>query len=312
MSVTPPQPTPPPENIPSPLVYGPDFPKFKMFLRRGKQVFESRTNQNLYLTQASFTAEGTYPFHRLLEATGVWKSETPNEWYFDPMWVADYRYIEADRKVTEITLVEQLDFAKCPALTLLLNYSPESHRRFHEKYVQCQWDRARRGFESAVTEYVAANGAISAWGLDELISVMLLSFPALIPEVWLAAVGFEKTLEDQEYLAEHPQRVDFVVFGQGRKAVIEIDGRDHYSEWSAPLDEYIASEEVYTRNLRIERSLRRQGWEIHRFSNYEARTVSASEFEKLLWELPIPRGFAFASAKKLGDQLEHIWEDIPF
>jgi hypothetical protein len=110
-----------------------------------------------------------------------------------------------------------------------------------------------------VERCVEQTGPLSAWALDEAITSILLSFPALIPEVWLAAVGYDKTMEDQEYLAEHPQRVDFVLFGQGRKAVIEIDGLNHYSEWNAALGKCIASEEVYTRNLRIERSLRRQG-----------------------------------------------------
>ena len=66
---------------------------------------------------------------------------------------------------------------------------------------------------------------------------LLLSFPALIPQVWLAAVGSDKTLEDQEYVAEYPQRVGFVLFSEGCKAVIEIDGPDHYSEWDATLGE---------------------------------------------------------------------------
>lgn len=302
--------TSPPEDIPNPLVYGPDFPKFKMFLRRGKQVFESRTNQNLYLTQADFTDDGTYPLHQLLKTTGVWGRDKPSSWFFDPMWVATYKLAE-ERTVTEIELVEELDFKKCPALALLLNYSPDSHRPFHEKYIQSQWNRARAGFEYAVERCVEQNGPISAWELSEVIPEVLLSFPALIPEVWLAAIGYDKTLEDQEYLAEHPQRVDFVLLGQGRKAVIEIDGLNHYSEWDAALGEAIASEEVYTRNLRIERSLRRQGWAIHRFSNYEVRTVDAGDFAKLIAELPIPRGFRHTSATELAEHLERAG-DLPF
>jgi len=72
----------------------------------------------------------------------------------------------------------------------------------------------------------------------------------------------------------------------------------------------VASEEVHTRNLRIERSLRRQGWGIHRFSNLEVRTTPAADFEKLLLELPIPRGFSWVSAEEFEARLVDF--DIPF
>jgi very-short-patch-repair endonuclease len=297
-------PTPPPSLIPSPIVFGPDFPKFKMFLRKGRQVFESSTNQNLYLTPADFTAEGTYPLYKLLDATGL---RPPMG--LDPMWVKTVEYGNADA-VSSIELVDELDFERSSALTLLLNYSPESHRPFHTKYIQSQWRRKSLGFEFAVEQYAARTAPIATWTLGLAMRELLLSFPALIPEVWLAAVGYDKTLDDQAYLAEHPQRVDFVLFSDGRKAVIEIDGPDHYSEWNAALGESIASEEIYTRNLRIERSLRRQGWAIHRFSRYEALNVDAEDFPNLLAELGLRRDYA--TLTQLTEQVELIESDIPF
>ena len=125
-------------------------------------------------------------------------------------------------------MVEELDFEKSLALTILLNYSAESHRPFYEKYIQSHWTRSSLG---------ERGGYVAPGALGDAVRRLLLSFPALIPQVWLAAVGSDKTLEDQEYVAEYPQRVGFVLFSEGCKAVIEIDGPDHYSEWDATLGE---------------------------------------------------------------------------
>jgi hypothetical protein len=297
----------PPANIPSPVIYGPDFPKFKMFLRNGKQVFESRTNQNLYLTDDDFTSAGTYPLYRLLDATSIGEPRP----FVDPMWVENCTYSH-NGTVNAVELVEELDFEKSPALTILLNYSPESHRPFYEKYIQSHWTRSSLGFKRAVETHVERGGYIAPSALGDVVRQLLLSFPALIPEVWLPAVGSDKTLEDQEYVAERPQRVGFVLFSEGRKAVIEIDGPDHYSEWDAALGEWIGSEKTYTRNLKIERSLRRQGWAIHRFSRYEACKVNVADFPKLLAELPIPQGFYYMSSTRLAERLQKAVDDVTF
>ena len=52
---------------------------------------------------------------------------------------------------------------------------------------------------------------------------------------------------------------------------------------------YNVSEERYTRNLRIERSLRRQGWQIHRFSNYEINNAEPDDFKKLVGNFGVER-----------------------
>jgi hypothetical protein len=301
------EPIRPPDNVPLPVIFGPSFPKLKMFLRGGRQEVESRTNQNLYLTEADFTASGTYPLHRLLEATGVWRNDVEG---VDPMWVESWRET-SDGGITELELVDDLDFSRCQALSLLLDYSPPSHRLFHEKYVQAHWQRQPL-FTYDFDRWVRENGPASAWSVNRALAHVMLSFPALIPEVWLAIVGRDKTLEDEKYLEEHPQRVDFVAFAGGQKVVIELDGKDHYSEQDAALDEWVASEEVYTRNLRIERSLRRQGWQIHRFSNLEARTVAPGDFPSLVDGTPVaikwrPAGVSLGLSSHLA-----AYDDIPF
>jgi hypothetical protein len=60
--------------------------------------------------------------------------------------------------------------------------------------------------------------------------------------------------------------------------VIEIDGKSHYAEYHRDANRWIPDERLYTRNLKIERSLRLQGWEIFRFSDLEVKGRTASTF----------------------------------
>ena len=94
-----------------------------------------------------------------------------------------------------------------------------------------------------------------SWLLDEL------AFPALVPQGFMNLVptgDLEPNDPDQKFYERNVGRVDFVAFFKGERHVIEIDGPVHHS-----------TELAYTRNLRIDRSLRRRGWVVHRFSNRE-------------------------------------------
>ena len=117
---------------------------------------------------------------------------------------------------------------------------------------------------------------------------LVFDFPALIPETWLNYVGPDKTEADERHLAENPSRVDFVVFVEGRKYVIEIDGPSHYADFDEQERTYTVSEERYAKNLAIERSLRRQGWEINRFANVEVMRASGDDFVRLLVSAELP------------------------
>jgi len=123
---------------------------------------------------------------------------------------------------------------------------------------------------------------------------LVFSFPALVPEVWLNAVGPDRTVEDEKHLGENPQRVDFVMLANGKKCVIEIDGPSgHYADYDEITHTYSVNESLYAKNLKIERSLRRQGWEIHRFANVEVNGVGNDEFTALVGYLPGSRANAW-------------------
>jgi len=73
---------------------------------------------------------------------------------------------------------------------------------------------------------------------------------------------------------------------EGKKVVIEIDGKSHYADYNRETNRWVPDERKYTRNLKIERSLRRQGWEIFRFSDLEVNSCPPDRFEYLVQDLP--------------------------
>jgi hypothetical protein len=76
-----------PPNLPYPVVFGPSFPDFTMTTRGGRQVFSSRTNQNLFLNHWDFTDSGTFTMATLLKKTSTWQECWPLVW--DHVWIGD-------------------------------------------------------------------------------------------------------------------------------------------------------------------------------------------------------------------------------
>jgi hypothetical protein len=108
--------------------------------------------------------------------------------------------------------------------------------------------------------------------------VQLLSTPALLPQGVLNFIGAPDLPEDhpdRHFFDSHVGRVDFVFVHKGRRHIVEIDGHSHH-----------ATEKGYTRNLRVDRTLRRQGWQVHRFSNLEVK--EATDFQDFARELGFP------------------------
>lgn len=99
--------------------------------------------------------------------------------------------------------------------------------------------------------------------------------PALIPQVVLNFVipsDLPDDHPDKEFYESNEGRVDFVFFDKNGKHMVQIDGPYHYR-----------SDEEYTRRLRRDRTMRKQGWHVHRFSNMEV--MEAEDFGDFAWEL---------------------------
>ncbi|HWO17276.1 MAG TPA: hypothetical protein VNO30_00810 [Kofleriaceae bacterium] len=124
------------------------------------------------------------------------------------------------------------------------------------------------------------------------------ALPALLPQVY---VHYDPRTRkergsDRAFLV---QRMDFLLLLPGRvRAVIEIDGKQHYSE-ERPLTEYdlvipnqrdrqaigvramLPSPELYAETVRADRELRLRGYEVYRFGGYE---LSRADGEALVGE----------------------------
>lgn len=276
-----------PPNLPEPVVFGPDFPEFAQMMRGGKQTFQSRTNINLFLNTWHFDGAGTFTMGSLLKQIATsWQELAPL--VFGGFWEGDdgdlYDWADV---VTEPQWEESEAFAR------LLGYcDSEPQRTFLMEWCHTQY---ARGLSEAWDRWSAANSGFQWTRMSRLVPelvALVFEFPALIPEVWLNYVGPERTQRELKHLAENPGRVDFVLFAKARKCVIEVDGPSHYAELDG--QGYIVNEQVYAKNLRIERSLRRQGWEIFRFANVELRSEDASGngFVRLIKSAQLP-GFLY-------------------
>ncbi|MTI84270.1 MAG: hypothetical protein FH756_10265 [Firmicutes bacterium] len=91
--------------------------------------------------------------------------------------------------------------------------------------------------------------------------------PALIPQVYLHYDPYTiKQLSRNYRLAR--QRMDFLIlFSNQERVVIEIDGKQHYSEGD------IASPQKYAEMVSADRELRLSGYEIYRFGGFELSDV---------------------------------------
>jgi len=254
-----------PDNLPDPLLAGPGFPDLKLVMRNGKQTIESRTNFNLRLDETCFNAGGTYTMARFFyDLNYLCGCHLDEDWC--PLVFEDFEaYDDFYGNYTGWTPRMKLAPGRCSSAEEAMKLCQTvDQRMFFLRWLDT-WDRMPN--PSTVDE---------AWGPgdepsnDEELNRRL-GFPALIPEVWLNYFGRQKDESDELQLSENPSRVDFVMFNRGKKCVIEIDGPSHYATFDEFNRRYDVSEERYTKNLKIERSLRSQGWQIFRFSRLEVR-----------------------------------------
>lgn len=90
------------------------------------------------------------------------------------------------------------------------------------------------------------------------------ALPALIPQVYLHYDPY--TLKHLGKARLPRQRMDFLILFSGfERIVIEVDGKQHYS------DENGASPQLYAGMVEADRDLRLAGYELYRFGGYELR-----------------------------------------
>ena len=106
-------------------------------------------------------------------------------------------------------------------------------------------------------------------------------FPALIPQVYLHYDPHAKIWRGSSIVYTH-QRMDFLMLlSNGVRIVIEIDGKQHYSEGDKSSPKLYSEMAIDTRELQL------KGYEVYRFGGYEFMNITESKrmiqefFEKL-------------------------------
>jgi hypothetical protein len=114
--------------------------------------------------------------------------------------------------------------------------------------------------------------------------------PILIPQAWIQWHTQTKgglRAQGSSY-ADDPHRVDFVAFWNNRRFVILVDDISHYATKKG--DSWFADQELYSKRLKEDRKLNREGCQVFRVSNWEMRQ-SEESISEILNDLQTYIGF---------------------
>jgi very-short-patch-repair endonuclease len=95
--------------------------------------------------------------------------------------------------------------------------------------------------------------------------------PVLIPQAWIQwnSKTRKELISNSDFDFNQIYRVDFVAFWKSKRFVVFLDDIGHYGKKHNDL--WLADEESYFKGLVEERTLRQQGWEVFRISNFEVK-----------------------------------------
>lgn len=138
------------------------------------------------------------------------------------------------------------------------------------RFKQCLDSEAEKLFLKAYISYINKNGK---------------HLPALIPQVYLY---YDPQTQDQRGLKifEH-QKMDFImIITPSQRVVIEVDGKQHYSEDEmvpGTNHKYFSSPKRYSEMMKAHREMSLAGYDVYRFGGYEF-WVNASTSEQAIVE----------------------------
>jgi hypothetical protein len=270
-------------QYPPTIVYGSKMPDLRLRSRGGRQIYFCRKNRNLHLTDKDFDAQGTYQAGRLLRTFCEDYCAPEREGSEPcPAFVRSHKVFTKDNSLASVALHSPLQLGLCLGAQKLLEMTetPEEHFLL-SAYL-----------DGHVTDELAwRNELVETWNkhcarIDDDWTPRVMKFdqmmwatiryPALIPQAWLnwLAATDDKHIKALE---ENPSRVDFVAFYHGESHIVEVDGPSHYAAFDEVARTYSIDERAYARNLKIVRSMERDGWCLTRVGRIEVRDAMPSE-----------------------------------
>lgn len=263
-------------NYPPNLIYGTETPDLR-FQLDGHRVF-CRRNATLHLSDDDFDS-GTFEAGRFLGNLCKTHCAPQRKWgepcpAFVESHTLDARREDFWEDLATVKLLPEPEFDRCAGFRTLFDMRHTPEERF---LLRCYYGmQARLASASRAQLRDAWNAAwhVAEAGWDSRVDVFdagmwsTLTYPALIPQVWL---NWLSATDRDTLLSENPSRVDFVAFAEGRSHAVEIDGPSHYATYDAVTRSYAVDEYEYARNLKIARSLERQRWHLTRVARIEVR-----------------------------------------
>jgi hypothetical protein len=272
-------------EYPPTIIFGTKPPELRLKHRNGTQTYFCTRNDNLHLRPLDFI-DGTFQAGKLL-AHLCSKHCSPLRRGDEPCraFVSEYKVGVENKGLADVTMRRSPEWDQCAGVAHLLSLcQTEDERHFLLEYLtdQCMDEAKWRNHLVATWNahwHRVPNGAGASCRRARFGGMLwqTLRFPALIPQVWLNWVYGAPEVE-QRLLDENPSRVDFVAFWKNQGHIIEIDGPSHYASWNDMTHEYTVDERMYARNLKIERSLRRDGWVLTRIGRHELRAARDESF----------------------------------
>jgi hypothetical protein len=279
-----------PDLLPPTLIYGSDRPDIRFRSSGGRQQFFCRNNRNLHLRPDDFLC-GTYEAGALLHhfcaqhclPTRI-NSQNPC-----PAFVTEHMVGKTNTGLATVTARPWPKWDDCPGVVALLEMTETPEERyFLETYLEDRGGQDREWRNEIVNAWNANwHHEPNGFGADrrqskfDYLMWRTMRFPALIPQVWLNWLHASSE-DDLKILDEYPSRVDFVAFWRGERHLIEIDGPSHYATYDEVAHTYSVDERAYARNLKIARSLQRDGWTLTRIARIEIKDVMEDE-DAALW-----------------------------
>lgn len=91
------------------------------------------------------------------------------------------------------------------------------------------------------------------------------NLPALIPEVYLHydPITLKELVKNKKDKRLTHQRMDFLMLINGKRLIIELDGKQHYSDKDGP------SPKKYAKMVEYDRKMKLLGYDVYRFGGYE-------------------------------------------
>lgn len=263
---------------PPTIIYGCEIPDLRLRQHNGTQTYFCTKNANLCLTAEDFDL-GAYEMGRFLgslcrqHCAPLRKSDNHQPC---PAFVSEWKVGTENKGLASVEMQPLPDWEKCKGVRKLLDTCQTKEERFFLKaYLDDKYSDEAAWRDGLIEQWNAHwHHVPEGWaeksrrGRFEQMVWWTLRFPALIPQVWLNWLSNAPEAV-MRHLDDNPSRVDFLVFWNGERHVIEIDGPSHYADFNGT--GYKVDERAYARNLKIERSLRKDGWGVTRIARIEVR-----------------------------------------